>query len=83
MRNANAKVLTVLAGSGADSVDIRSSLFELLYAELDAEGDLFTAYGTSVTGSLLLDGGDGIDRFLDLGNTFSPAFVRQRFELIG
>jgi hypothetical protein len=83
VRNANAKVITVSAGGGADSLDIRSSLLELLYAELDADSDLFTVYGNSVTGSLYLDGGDGLDRLLDLGNTFSPVYLRQRFELIG
>ena len=83
VRNASAEAITVLAGGGADSVDIRSSLLELLYAELDADSDLFTAYGNSVTGSLYLDGGDGLDRLLDLSNSFSPLYVRERFELFG
>ncbi len=82
VRNASAKELTVSAGSGADAVDIRSSLIELLYAELDADSDFLSLYGNSLTGSLSLDGGDGFDRFLDLGNVFSQYFVRQRFEVL-
>jgi hypothetical protein len=81
VRNASAKELTVIAGSGADAVDIRSSLLELLYAELDQDSDVFTAYGNSVTGSLYLDGGAALDRLLDLGNHFSPIYLRQNFEL--
>jgi hypothetical protein len=82
IRNITADLVTIYGGlQAADTVDIRSSLVEGLFADLGGNDDTLTLYGNRVNDSLFIDGGDGTDRLIDLGGTYPAAFTKTRWEL--
>jgi hypothetical protein len=72
--NHTAVQLHIDAGAGDDGVEIRSSAFDLLFAQLGDGNDILTTHGNLVRFAFDLDGGAGNDQWIDLGNQFAGVF---------
>jgi hypothetical protein len=81
VRNISADQLSVAGDAGDDAVDLKYSVLQLLYADLGEGNDLLTLTSNTITGSLLLDGGNGVDWLLDLGGSYPAASSRFGWEL--
>jgi hypothetical protein len=81
VRNVMQRELRITADTGGDNVDIRSSLFESLFADLGDSDDQITLFGNLAHGTVELHGGLGLgDRLLDLGNSFRSIYRKRTFE---
>jgi hypothetical protein len=78
--NLTAGRLTLNLGAQNDTVDIRSSLLDDLFASLGEHDDSITLYGNLVRRGTTLDGGLNIDTFIDLGNRFMGGMRKLAFE---
>jgi hypothetical protein len=78
--NLTAGTLALNLGSQNDTVDIRSSLLDELFASLVENDDSITLYGNLVRRGTSLDGGSGIDALIDLGNRFTGGARKLGFE---
>jgi hypothetical protein len=81
VRNISADQLSIAGDAGNDAVEVKYSLLQLLYGDLGDGDDLLTLTSNTITGSLFLDGGNGVDRLRDLGGSYPAASSRVRWEL--
>jgi hypothetical protein len=78
--NLTSRRLTFVLGANDDSVDVRSSLFDELFANLGDGNDTLTMYGNLTRGITEVDGGTGGDAFFDLGNGYQGGIRRLALE---
>jgi hypothetical protein len=78
--NLTARLLVLASGAQNDAADVRSSLFDELFAALGEHDDTLTMYGNLIRRSTSVDGGLGTDAFVDLGNRYIGGIRRLGFE---
>jgi hypothetical protein len=79
--NNTARSLSLSGGAGLDSIDVRSSSLEQLFADLGDDNDALTLQWNVVHGLAQVDGGLGLsDQLLDPGNLFGGVYRKLRFE---
>jgi hypothetical protein len=70
----------ITSGAQNDAADVRSSLFDDVWAALGEHDDTLTMYGNLIRRSTSVDGGLGTDAFVDLGNRYMGGIRRLGFE---
>jgi parallel beta-helix repeat protein len=78
--NLTARRLTVNTGTEKDGVDIRSSLFDELFANMGDQDDTLQLFGNLVRGTPVFDGGAHSDAFFNVNNTFRGGYRLAGFE---
>jgi len=78
--NQTTATFSVVTGAGRDIVDVRASAFTLFFAGLGDDDDELSVFGNLSRFETTFDGGlGGLDRLLDLGNSFA-GFTSNGFE---
>jgi hypothetical protein len=78
--NLTARRLTVDTGTERDGAEVRSSLFDELFANMGDQDDVLQLFGNLVRGTASFDGGAGSDAFFNVNNTFRVGYRSAGFE---
>jgi hypothetical protein len=82
--NVSVPIFSVTQGAGQDSVTLRGSVLERLFADLGDDNDSLTLESNQVYGLAELTGGAGTsDLFTNRSNLFAGALAQTLFEALG